>query len=183
MRKNDRQEIYANTTNLSQRSSLSDQISKAWPSKAFLICVRVFVCVHACSPGLWKVVAKFHSNPQESFSAEFEVKEYGESLLPQALFTVKPKKHSLIFTSTINLLDLIHFHFLVLPSFEVKLTPSSSFFYVDSPDLTINIKATYVKVFVLWFYRDLGNIRVLSEKAKIAPVKTNVRNTKTKRRN
>ncbi|XP_053273309.1 complement C3 [Pleuronectes platessa] len=60
------------------------------------------------SPGLWKVVAKFHSNPQESFSAEFEVKEY------------------------------------VLPSFEVKLTPSSSFFYVDSPDLTINIKATYL---------------------------------------
>uniref|UniRef100_A0A3Q1IJ17 Complement component c3a, duplicate 5 n=1 Tax=Anabas testudineus TaxID=64144 RepID=A0A3Q1IJ17_ANATE len=28
------------------------------------------------SPGLWKVVAKFHSNPQQSYSAEFEVKEY-----------------------------------------------------------------------------------------------------------
>uniref|UniRef100_A0A671XQF0 Complement C3-like n=1 Tax=Sparus aurata TaxID=8175 RepID=A0A671XQF0_SPAAU len=26
--------------------------------------------------GLWKVVAKFHSKPQQSFSAEFEVKEY-----------------------------------------------------------------------------------------------------------
>ncbi|XP_067353923.1 complement C3-like isoform X4 [Channa argus] len=30
----------------------------------------------------------------------------------------------------------------VLPSFEVKLKPVSSFFYVDSPDLTINIQAT-----------------------------------------
>ncbi|XP_073327894.1 complement C3-like [Pagrus major] len=26
--------------------------------------------------GVWKVVAKFHSNPQQSYSAEFEVKEY-----------------------------------------------------------------------------------------------------------
>nr|XP_046263023.1 complement C3-like [Scatophagus argus] len=60
------------------------------------------------SPGLWKVVAKFHSNPQQSYSAEFEVKEY------------------------------------VLPSFEVKLTSVSPFFYVDSADLTVNIKATYL---------------------------------------
>ncbi|XP_076583640.1 complement C3-like [Chaetodon auriga] len=59
------------------------------------------------SPGVWKVVAKFHSNPQESFSAEFEVREY------------------------------------VLPTFEVKLTPVTSFFYVDSQELTVNIKATY----------------------------------------
>uniref|UniRef100_A0A3B3C6W6 Uncharacterized protein n=1 Tax=Oryzias melastigma TaxID=30732 RepID=A0A3B3C6W6_ORYME len=28
------------------------------------------------SPGLWKIVVKFQSNPQESFSANFEVKEY-----------------------------------------------------------------------------------------------------------
>uniref|UniRef100_A0A8C8DL07 Anaphylatoxin-like domain-containing protein n=1 Tax=Oryzias sinensis TaxID=183150 RepID=A0A8C8DL07_9TELE len=27
-------------------------------------------------PGLWKIVAKFQSNPQESFSANYEVKEY-----------------------------------------------------------------------------------------------------------
>lgn len=37
-----------------------------------------FMCVFN-SPGLWKLVAKFHSNPQESFSAHFEVKEYGNS--------------------------------------------------------------------------------------------------------
>uniref|UniRef100_A0A3Q2ZHH8 Macroglobulin domain-containing protein n=1 Tax=Kryptolebias marmoratus TaxID=37003 RepID=A0A3Q2ZHH8_KRYMA len=57
---------------------------------------------------LWKVVAKFQSNPQQSYSAEFEVKEY------------------------------------VLPSFEVKLLSEKPFFYVDSEELTINIKATYL---------------------------------------
>ncbi|XP_073325595.1 LOW QUALITY PROTEIN: uncharacterized protein [Pagrus major] len=60
------------------------------------------------SPGLWKVVAKFHSNPQQSYFAEFEVKEY------------------------------------VLPSFEVKLIPLSPFFYVDSPELTVDIRARYL---------------------------------------
>ncbi|XP_008336229.1 complement C3, partial [Cynoglossus semilaevis] len=59
-------------------------------------------------PGIWKLVAKFRSNPQQSYTAEFEVKEY------------------------------------VLPSFEVKLTPVTSFFYVDSPDLIVNIKAEYL---------------------------------------
>ncbi|KAK5620862.1 hypothetical protein CRENBAI_017565 [Crenichthys baileyi] len=60
------------------------------------------------SPGLWKVVAKFKSNPQQSYYAEFEVKEY------------------------------------VLPSFEVKLLPVVPFFYVDSKELIVNIKATYL---------------------------------------
>ncbi|XP_037546422.1 complement C3-like [Nematolebias whitei] len=60
------------------------------------------------SPGMWKVVTKFQSNPQQRFSAEFEVKEY------------------------------------VLPSFEVKLSSEKPFFYVDSEDLTINIKAMYL---------------------------------------
>lgn len=36
----------------------------------------------------------------------------------------------------------------VLPSFEVKLMSHSSFFYVEDRDLPINIKATYVKIFV-----------------------------------
>uniref|UniRef100_A0A672IQ14 Complement component c3a, duplicate 5 n=1 Tax=Salarias fasciatus TaxID=181472 RepID=A0A672IQ14_SALFA len=60
------------------------------------------------SPGLWKVVARFQSDPQQSYSADFEVKEY------------------------------------VLPSFEVKLKPQDSYFYVDSNDLTVEIKATYL---------------------------------------
>uniref|UniRef100_A0A8D0CNZ9 Complement C3/4/5 macroglobulin domain-containing protein n=1 Tax=Sander lucioperca TaxID=283035 RepID=A0A8D0CNZ9_SANLU len=67
-----------------------------------------FKLAEIVSLGLWKVVAKFQSNPQQSYFAEFEVKEY------------------------------------VLPSFEVKLMPVSSFFYVDSQELTVNIKATYL---------------------------------------
>ncbi|XP_023190444.1 complement C3-like [Xiphophorus maculatus] len=62
------------------------------------------------SPGLWKVVAKLQSNPQQRYFAEFEVKEY------------------------------------VLPSFEVKLVPVVPFFYVDSDQLTINIKAKKLSV-------------------------------------
>ncbi|CAJ1053161.1 Hypothetical predicted protein [Xyrichtys novacula] len=42
--------------------------------------------------GLWKVVAKFESNPQQSFSAEFEVKEY---VLPS--FEVKLTSETSIF--------------------------------------------------------------------------------------
>ncbi|CAI5679598.1 unnamed protein product [Oreochromis niloticus] len=60
------------------------------------------------SSGLWKVVAKFHSNQQQMYFAEFEVKEY------------------------------------VLPSFEVKLTPLTQFFHVNSRDFTVRIKATYL---------------------------------------
>ncbi|KAI4800331.1 hypothetical protein KUCAC02_013323 [Chaenocephalus aceratus] len=60
------------------------------------------------SIGQWKIRAKFHSSPQQSFSAEFEVKEY------------------------------------VLPSFEVKLNPTSSFFHEDDPELTVDIKARYL---------------------------------------
>uniref|UniRef100_A0A8D0AAI4 NTR domain-containing protein n=1 Tax=Sander lucioperca TaxID=283035 RepID=A0A8D0AAI4_SANLU len=68
----------------------------------------VFQLAEIISTGLWKVVAKFRSNPQQNYSADFEVKEY------------------------------------VLPSFEVKLMPESSFFYVDHQELTVNIKATYL---------------------------------------
>lgn len=37
------------------------------------VCVCVFL-----SPGLWQVVAKFKSNPQQKYNATFEVKEYGK---------------------------------------------------------------------------------------------------------
>uniref|UniRef100_A0A665W0L5 NTR domain-containing protein n=1 Tax=Echeneis naucrates TaxID=173247 RepID=A0A665W0L5_ECHNA len=72
------------------------------------VSLHIFQTVCVCSPGLWKVVTKFCSNPQMSFSADFQVKEY------------------------------------VLPTFKVKLTPTNSFLYMDSPQLTINIKATYL---------------------------------------
>nr|XP_043871929.1 complement C3-like isoform X2 [Solea senegalensis] len=74
----------------------------------------VFPLGEVISLGVWKVVAKFHKNPQQSYTAEFEVKEY------------------------------VSFRFPALPSFEVKLMPESSFFYKDSPELTVNIKATYL---------------------------------------
>ncbi|KAM9769652.1 complement C3-like isoform 1-T1 [Menidia menidia] len=58
--------------------------------------------------GLWKVMARFQSKPQTSYSAEFEVKDY------------------------------------VLPTFEVKLMHRGSFFFVDTQELSIDIKATYL---------------------------------------
>ncbi|XP_030585760.1 complement C3-like isoform X2 [Archocentrus centrarchus] len=67
-----------------------------------------FQLTEIVSTGLWTVTARFHTKPQLSYSAEFEVKDY------------------------------------VLPNFEVKLTRESPFFYVDSDELTINIKATYL---------------------------------------
>ncbi|XP_077426276.1 complement C3-like isoform X1 [Vanacampus margaritifer] len=67
-----------------------------------------FKLAEIVSPGLWKIVAKFQSHPQQSYYAEFEVKEY------------------------------------VLPSFEVKLNPLFSFFYHDSQEFTVDIKATYL---------------------------------------
>ncbi|XP_068178625.1 complement C3-like [Antennarius striatus] len=41
------------------------------------------------SPGVWKVVAKFSSNPKESYFAEFEVKEY---VLPSFEVELTPEK-------------------------------------------------------------------------------------------
>ncbi|CAG11528.1 unnamed protein product, partial [Tetraodon nigroviridis] len=67
-----------------------------------------FKLTEMVSTGIWKVVVKFQSSPQESFTADFEVKEY------------------------------------VLPSFEVKLASVTSFFYVDTQKLTVQIKATYL---------------------------------------
>ena len=98
------------------------------------------MCLCVCSPGLWKVVTRFHSNPQQSFSAEFEVKEYGKSPLFALLF----KTHTNLVWTQKNA-----FNFSVLPSFEVKLTPLTAFFYVDDQELTVNIKAKYVNVLSL----------------------------------
>ncbi|XP_055008578.1 complement C3-like [Boleophthalmus pectinirostris] len=60
------------------------------------------------SVGQWKIVARLQSNPQETYSAEFEVKKY------------------------------------VLPSYEVKLTSESPFYYYDTESFRINVKATYL---------------------------------------
>uniref|UniRef100_A0A3P9KQP9 Uncharacterized protein n=1 Tax=Oryzias latipes TaxID=8090 RepID=A0A3P9KQP9_ORYLA len=43
------------------------------------IFLNFLVCL--CSPGLWKIAASFTNNPEEEFSANFEVKEYGKIVL------------------------------------------------------------------------------------------------------
>uniref|UniRef100_A0A3Q4FYK3 Anaphylatoxin-like domain-containing protein n=1 Tax=Neolamprologus brichardi TaxID=32507 RepID=A0A3Q4FYK3_NEOBR len=60
------------------------------------------------------------------------------SLLPCSLFKNSQQKFPFSLHWTLN-----EYYFAVLPSFEVKLT-SVPFFYVDSDELTINIKATYL---------------------------------------
>uniref|UniRef100_A0A3B3UK97 Complement C3-like n=1 Tax=Poecilia latipinna TaxID=48699 RepID=A0A3B3UK97_9TELE len=67
-----------------------------------------FQLAEVVSVGLWRIVARFQSIPQMSYSAEFEIKEY------------------------------------VLPSFDVKLIRRSSFFFSDSKELHVDIKATYM---------------------------------------
>lgn len=101
------------------------------------------VFVSLCSFGLWKIVAKFQNNPQQSFSAQFEVKEYGESLETAHVPSGNLKNPPSVLLHGRTMFSI----FAVLPSFEVKLTPVTSFFYVDSPDFTVSIKATYVKRF------------------------------------
>lgn len=103
----------------------------------------MIVFVSVCSTGLWKIVAKFQNNPQQSFMAQFEVKEYGKSLETAQVPSRNLKNPPSVYLHGHTMFSI----FAVLPSFEVKLTPVTSFFYVDSPDLTISIKATYVKCF------------------------------------
>uniref|UniRef100_A0A665W6N5 Complement C3-like n=1 Tax=Echeneis naucrates TaxID=173247 RepID=A0A665W6N5_ECHNA len=50
----------------------------------------LFLCVCVFSNGIWKVVARFPSNPQFSFSTEFEVKEY---VLPNFEVTLEIQKN------------------------------------------------------------------------------------------
>lgn len=89
------------------------------------------------SKGIWKVLVKFQSNPQETFTADFEVKEYGRLFIAYTLVVCR------------FVLDWQCFFFYsdlsVLPSFEVKLKSVTPFFYVDDKQLTVNIQATYVK--------------------------------------
>ncbi len=37
------------------------------------------------SPGIWKVVTLFSNTPQKTFTADFEVKEYGETCVNKLL--------------------------------------------------------------------------------------------------
>uniref|UniRef100_A0A8C5NDE5 Complement C3-like n=1 Tax=Gouania willdenowi TaxID=441366 RepID=A0A8C5NDE5_GOUWI len=92
-----------------QRLKTPDGIVLPQTTKTLKSGIHSFVLsVFLCSRGVWKLVARFQTNPQQSFYSNFEVKEY------------------------------------VLPSLEVKLEPVVSFFQVDSPKFTVNIKARYL---------------------------------------
>ncbi|XP_019744648.1 complement C3 [Hippocampus comes] len=102
-----------------------------------------FKLAEIVSPGLWKIVAKFQSHPQQSFYAQFEVKEY------------------------------------VLPSFEVKLTPLVPFFYKDSEEFTVDIKATYLfgrevdgTAFVVFGFLKDGEKRSFPQSLQRVPIET-----------
>uniref|UniRef100_A0A3Q1G758 Complement C3-like n=1 Tax=Acanthochromis polyacanthus TaxID=80966 RepID=A0A3Q1G758_9TELE len=71
------------------------------------------------------------------FSGEFQLGEIVSTGLWKlvARYNTKPQKN---FSAEFEVKDY------VLPSFEVKLMQQSPFFYVSSPELTVNIKATYL---------------------------------------
>lgn len=101
--------------------------------------VILFVCFLAYSPGFWKIVAKFSGSPQMHFTAEFEVKKYGKYNIRQTAAITSSSNWWFLFLNSS-----------VMPALSVKLTPQTTFFYVDGTKLTVNIEAKCVKVF--WFY-------------------------------
>lgn len=96
-----------------------------------------FVCFLGGRPGFWKIITKFLNNPQLSFSADFEVKEYGKSnIAPTAAIpSFFPNWRRLFLNSS------------VVSGVLVKLTPESTFLYEDGAELTVNIEAKCVKIF------------------------------------
>uniref|UniRef100_A0A8C5F2Y5 Complement C3 n=1 Tax=Gopherus evgoodei TaxID=1825980 RepID=A0A8C5F2Y5_9SAUR len=67
--------------------------------------------------GTWTIVARYEDSPQQSFTAQFDIKEYESSPLSN----------------------------LLTPSFEVTLEPSEKFFYIDgNEDLRIHINARFL---------------------------------------
>ncbi|KAK7906692.1 hypothetical protein WMY93_015304 [Mugilogobius chulae] len=69
---------------------------------------RTYTLDEPVSTGKWKIRSWFEDNPQQTYSAEFEVGQYAQ------------------------------------PSFEVKLTPESAFYFYDSETFKVQVKATYL---------------------------------------
>uniref|UniRef100_A0A672Q1Z1 Complement C3-like n=1 Tax=Sinocyclocheilus grahami TaxID=75366 RepID=A0A672Q1Z1_SINGR len=88
------------------------QTDKPIYTPASTVLYRIFSLTPNMTPrsdsGIWKVVTLFSNTPQETFTADFEVKEY------------------------------------VLPTCDVKLKLSKSFFYVGDESLTVDIEAKYL---------------------------------------
>lgn len=75
--------------------------------------------------GQWKIQAYYEDSPQQVFSAEFEVKEYGKRSGEPGRggpphWTPRRPPTSAISPS-------------VLPSFEVQVEPEEKFYYIDDP--------------------------------------------------
>lgn len=93
----------------------------------------------ACLPhsmGQWKIQVHYEDAPQQVFSTEFEVKEYGkrrrESGEPPPPHGARPRGWC---PTGVSLPP-------VLPSFEVHVEPAEKFYYIDDPEgLEVTITA------------------------------------------
>lgn len=86
------------------------------------------------STGQWKIQAHYEDAPQQVFSAEFEVKEYGKRRKGSGLGTPQSQAQCRLPT----LLSRPP----VLPSFEVQVEPTEKFYYIDDPQgLEVTITA------------------------------------------
>lgn len=102
--------------------------------------VRSLACFRH-SMGQWKIKAHYEDSPQQVFSAEFEVKEYGKrSREPRVGAWGRRGEHII--------LGPVLAHCPprpvppVLPSFEVQVEPEEKFYYIDDPNgLKVNIIA------------------------------------------
>lgn len=110
-------------------------------------------------------MARYQDSPQQSFSAQFDIKEYGKdphccpSSVPESsplsnLLTQSWRRLFIQFGFIDQLYNPINSTFSpsplvspVLPSFEVTLEPSEKFFYIDgNEDLKIHINARWVSL-------------------------------------
>lgn len=96
---------------------------------------------HPCSMGQWKIRAFYEHSPQQVFSAEFEVKEYGKDRVSHGEARwqdgeVARREHLNGWAPrTVSVTA-------VLPSFEVILEPVEKFYYIDEPQgLQVTIMA------------------------------------------
>jgi len=54
-----------------------------------IVCLNMIKIGHVCicfSPGIWKVITRYTNTPQKTFTADFEVKEYGKMCVNKMLY-------------------------------------------------------------------------------------------------
>lgn len=92
------------------------------------------------SLGMWTISAKFEDSPDQVFSTQFEVKEYGGCRdCPQGVAPVSPWGWGLSPRGGIGVTGVTP---AVLPSFEVSVEPEEKFLYIDrQEDFRVSILA------------------------------------------